>query len=219
MKLPNFSEGKRENQGLILFNYKCHNSSGIRLFAAYIWITPCYTKEPKPGSELVRGILWCYLEQIWEINSEPATGQMLSMAKCNPVLYLSGKSHKSIASGRWVQNSRAPHQLRGLMDRDKVEMQTHSDMAYLHFCWHKLCCQSSALAGLAISTCAEEQVLKPRQAWSPEVPWMSLLASGLGWGCPSQQISCTHTASPSTSPPQGPHTFLPLIPVKGSALK
>lgn len=78
--------------------------------------------ESKSDTELVRGILWCYSEQIWEISSDQATGKMLDMATAIKFLYLSRKRHKSIAIRRWVQNGRAPHQLRDLMDRDKVEI-------------------------------------------------------------------------------------------------
>lgn len=78
--------------------------------------------ESKSDTELVRGILWCYSEQIWEISSEQATGEMLDMANAIKFLYLSRKRHKSIAIRRWVQNGRAPHQLRDLMDIDKVEI-------------------------------------------------------------------------------------------------
>lgn len=90
--------------------------------------------ESKSDTELVRGILWCYSEQIWEISSEQATGEMPNMANVIKFLYLSRKRDESVATGRWVQNGRAPHQLKDLMDRDKVEIQTLSDIAYLHFC-------------------------------------------------------------------------------------
>jgi len=42
-------------------------------------------EEAKSGSELVGAIPpWCYSEQVWEIGSEQATGEMLNVAKCNP---------------------------------------------------------------------------------------------------------------------------------------